>query len=282
MLKGFSSLSPRTKEDVPRETSDLRKALGIILPIFVFRFLDIIIVSFGAAYTKYATDHGVMNRAFVGANSQLITVIIKVVALYVATGSVISMFLSEKPRLFIKRAPIRWYVLSVLLGISGALFVNQIFYRLGLLGQSTSYSAIAAKQFALSASLGVLVYGLLTPLAEEILYRGIVYNRVRRNFNLILAFIFSALVFGIMHGNMVQAVYGSILGLLIAWVYERFGGFIFPYLIHASANTCIYLLMQTEDFKMMMMSNLSIVLTGISLIIVICLIWFEKELKADK
>jgi len=133
-----------------------------------------------------------------------------------------------------------------LLGISSSLFFNVLLSLTGFTGSSDSYEKIAEKQFALPLSLGIILYGLVAPIAEEVVFRGLVYNRLRRNgLNTMIAILISSLFFGLYHFNVVQAVYGTLMGLLIVWIYERYGGFIYPVIIHVSANIVIYIISST-------------------------------------
>ena len=53
--------------------------------------------------------------------------------------------------------------------------------------------------------------------------------------------IFSAIVFGIYHLNVVQAVYAFFLGLFFAWVYDRYDSLWAPITAHMSANLFVIL-----------------------------------------
>lgn len=87
-------------------------------------------------------------------------------------------------------------------------------------------------QFALLIALG----GLLTPLGEELLFRGTLFTWLRR-WGFVLAAIISAVVFGIFHGFNVVLPVAIVLGLLNAYVYEKSGS-IWPAVIaHAVNNT---------------------------------------------
>lgn len=277
MIKGFEALASRTRCEVLREENEFKRAMGVVLPILVYRFLDTFFVTLGATIVKLATEKGLFTNEFASNYSSVLTAIIKIISMLIACGAILKSFKGENAVIISKENPKKWLIYSIMLGITASLFVNQIFYRGGFLGKSELFNEVAARQYSLSMGLGILVYGIMAPLAEELLYRGIVYNRLRRSFNLPYALIFSSLVFGVMHGNIIQGIYGCLLGFLIAWIYERFGGFIYPYLMHASANTCIYLLMQTEDFRNVMMSTPSIILSGISLLIILIIIFMDKE-----
>ena len=67
---------------------------------------------------------------------------------------------------------------------------------------------------------------LVIPLAEELLYRGVVERRLSLLCGSAPAIVLSAVIFGVMHWNVVQFLYAGILGLLLAWLLERTGFFV--------------------------------------------------------
>ena len=52
----------------------------------------------------------------------------------------------------------------------------------------------------------------------------------------------SALLFGLYHGSVVQGVYAFFLGLGAAWLLQRFGTLLAPWLFHMAANLISVLL----------------------------------------
>lgn len=77
---------------------------------------------------------------------------------------------------------------------------------------------------------------LLIPIAEELLFRGVVYQRLRVLFGVKWALICSALLFGLVHVNLVQFLYAGILGLLLAFLLEKTGYLYAAILGHIAAN----------------------------------------------
>lgn len=61
----------------------------------------------------------------------------------------------------------------------------------------------------------------VAPLTEELLYRGLLYGRLRRGMHPALAAVISAAVFGYAHGSPIWMVYTFLLGLLLAFLFER-------------------------------------------------------------
>ena len=94
-------------------------------------------------------------------------------------------------------------------------------------------------QYGVEFISGLILYGILSPVVEEAVFRGLIYNRMKRCFNLKIALICSALIFGAYHGNIVQALYGAVLGFLIAYTYDRYGSFAAPVIFHGVANVRI-------------------------------------------
>jgi membrane protease YdiL (CAAX protease family) len=81
------------------------------------------------------------------------------------------------------------------------------------------------------------------PICEELVYRGLIYMRMRQYLNVNMSILVSALIFGLVHGNPVQGIYGFLVGILFAYVYEQYGSLKAPILAHVSANMLSLLLM---------------------------------------
>ncbi len=133
----------------------------------------------------------------------------------------------------------RYAVLGALAFLS-ALALNLIFSLQGFTDGSQSYVRTARAQYGVDFAFGLFLYGILSPVAEETVFRGLIYNRMKRCFGIRIALVVSSLFFGCYHGNWVQALYGTLLGLLIAWTYERYESFAAPVLFHGVANVSIY------------------------------------------
>lgn len=81
--------------------------------------------------------------------------------------------------------------------------------------------------------LGMVV---MAPLAEELFLRGLVYRRLRDYAGVPVAVCVSAFLFGAIHGNIVQGVYGFLMGCFLALMYEHFGTIWATITIHAANN----------------------------------------------
>ena len=84
----------------------------------------------------------------------------------------------------------------------------------------------------------VLFIVLIAPVFEEILFRGLIHTRLRRAIPMFGAMIASSWIFGATHGVMIQLIYASLLGLLLAWIFEKSGSLIASILFHVGFNLC--------------------------------------------
>ncbi len=146
----------------------------------------------------------------------------------------------------LRRERPRNYIIALLVSGCAVLGLNLLFDLTGIIDNSAAYQAVAAGQLSASLAVGLICYGVVSPLAEELVFRGIVYNELKRSYRLPLAMLISALLFGLYHMNPVQGVYGFIMGLLLAYLYEYFGSFLWPVLVHMLANGLAYVMSNTN------------------------------------
>ncbi len=99
--------------------------------------------------------------------------------------------------------------------------------------------------------LGAAVYGVLSPCVEELVFRGIVYGRLRLDFSFHISALGSAILFGLYHGNIWQALYGLIMGYLFALFYELTHRFAVPFLLHGGVNLIVLTASSTGVYSML-------------------------------
>lgn len=75
------------------------------------------------------------------------------------------------------------------------------------------------------------------PLLEELLMRGLVYERLKETVgDLRAAMIISSVIFGLFHGNVIQGLYAFILGLFLVQAYESCHSLFLAVLAHMAVN----------------------------------------------
>lgn len=106
-----------------------------------------------------------------------------------------------------------------------------------LLGRWSRNASVSLNPYAVP--LGAAVYGILTPFIEELLFRGIIWHRLRRGFTPLGSALISSVLFAAAHGNIPQAVYGFVMGMIFALSYELTLRFEIPFMLHSTCNLCV-------------------------------------------
>jgi membrane protease YdiL (CAAX protease family) len=127
-----------------------------------------------------------------------------------------------------------------------ALGLNIALNYLNIFQNSDTYTRVSNIQYSVSLPVGIFIFGILTPIGEELIFRGVIYNRLKRYFSPLVAIVASALIFGIYHGNLVQFIYASLMGICMALLYESHERLLAPILFHCGANTFIYMITTNE------------------------------------
>lgn len=142
----------------------------------------------------------------------------------------------------------REWVLVCAYAVSLSVGLNMLISFMRLVNYSDGYGKVASVQYSVDLLAGLLIYGLLMPFTEEVLFRGVMYNRIRMYFPVSAAMVLSGLIFGCYHGNIVQIVYATLMGCAMALLYEYYGLLAAPVLFHCSANSIVYLLTKSSAF----------------------------------
>ncbi len=138
-----------------------------------------------------------------------------------------------------------YYALMAVGILCMALGLNVLYELLGVTDMSASYQEVVTMQYAAALPLGLLVNGIAAPIAEELVFRGVVFNQMKKSMNYQVALFGSACIFGMYHGNSVQGTYAFIMGIAIGYLYEQFGTFVVPVVAHIISNVSVYLLTMT-------------------------------------
>lgn len=72
----------------------------------------------------------------------------------------------------------------------------------------TGYDSASEMLFTGNTMWQLLALGLVAPFVEETIFRGLIYNRLKDYSSVTTAMLTSAVIFGLYHGNLIQAVYG--------------------------------------------------------------------------
>lgn len=124
----------------------------------------------------------------------------------------------------------------VLTALSAAVGLNILIQLTPLIRWFPSIIEVNEDLSGSSLILSLLYSAVVAPAVEEVLFRGLMFRRMREYMSFLPAAFLSSLLFGLMHGNMVQFIYATLIGLLLAFIYEHYGNLRAVVLFHAIGN----------------------------------------------
>ena len=142
-------------------------------------------------------------------------------------------------------APSWQYLLAVFLGMTACLAGNNLVAVSGLYQVSDAYAEISEMIYGGKLVVELVGLGVIVPIVEELIFRGLMYRRMREYLNISTACVVCSLIFGFYHGNLVQGIYAFCLSLLMIYVYERFHTMLAPILFHVAANLLSVIVSET-------------------------------------
>lgn len=149
-----------------------------------------------------------------------------------------------------------WFTLLwvVFLGLGSILPLQWIYEQLNI---SLSMEMEEMFKSIMGNRWGYLALGILAPLAEEMVFRGAILRTLLNYFNgrmYWVPIIVSALLFGLVHGNMAQLLNAFLIGILLGWMYYRTESIVPGIVLHWVNNTVAYtmykLMPQMNDGKL--------------------------------
>ncbi len=133
-------------------------------------------------------------------------------------------------------------VRMLLIGVFGAMFLNGLMALLPFSEWFPEYDILRPSLFSYPLAAGLTLYGILTPILEELLFRWFLFSALSKVFSFAPAALISSLIFGLYHGNMVQFLYAFLFGIILAFAYGHTGNLMSPILVHGAANSYVYLM----------------------------------------
>lgn len=168
--------------------------------------------------------------------------VITVLSAFIAIPFFISMMNRDrkKNRVYVFDKKIRWKTMRygwIILGsVVLCVALNNLIALTNLAQMSESYEETSQALYSISLPLQLVGLAVIVPIFEELLYRGVIYNRLKVNLPKYSSIGISAFLFGTMHGNLVQMLYAFILGIVFAWLYEVYKSIWAPIIAHMFMN----------------------------------------------
>ncbi|MDE7164914.1 MAG: CPBP family intramembrane metalloprotease [Clostridiales bacterium] len=210
--------------------------LGAILVTLVGQALiSVVSVMFSQSYPDIATDGNFLTACMI--------------VLQAANALFIVLFCKVNKRRFdcalalrrdSKKVDCRDFILPVIaaLVLLAAMYLPTVWY-----GYFTTYALHISPtagnielDTASSIVMIVIASVFLAPVFEESIYRGVLFNGLKKNKSAVKAVLLSALAFMLMHMSPIQVVFQFALGVLSAVIMNRTGRLLPSVLLHATAN----------------------------------------------
>lgn len=85
--------------------------------------------------------------------------------------------------------------------------------------------------------------GIIGPILEELLFRGIVYNKLKEFNSINAAAVICGLIFGFMHSNIIDGLYAFLVNFILIYLYEKYNSLKVTITMHMSLNITIILML---------------------------------------
>ncbi len=154
----------------------------------------------------------------------------------------------------VQNAKLEWYVIAAGISMVAIPLVTFVMIVVQLLmhlpNNNTQLGLLLPEGFTwLGGGAILLLAGLAVPFAEELFFRGLLFSWLRQYLGFWIGALASSLVFALLHGELILGISAFLLGLAMAWVYDRSRSIWPAVIIHALNNSLrillLYLLVAT-------------------------------------
>lgn len=162
------------------------------------------------------------------------------------------------------------YLQLILIGIILSLIYNVFAYYFNFLLKTSLFDNNNNLMVTLIST------GLIGPIIEELMFRGIIYNELKNKYSNMKAILITTIFFAVIHMNIIQILYAFALGFILIFVYEKYKNIKAPIILHMASN------MTTTLFLPILIQNNLIINYSVFLICLILLIIIKKYTKIFK
>lgn len=231
---------------------------------FQMKFVELMGPIYNNPNLNYLESYDEITNAYMELVNELIIPILFVSNLLIVIVIGLKIFLNRKKETVIKKISLNEAFKYALFGVLLNLIISLI---ISLLPASLIESHSSATESVLTGNVWLLLItsGILAPIAEEFICRyGMQKNLIK--INVVFGIAYQALVFGMLHGNLVQSTYAFVLGLIFGIVVYRKENLLYSIILHLSINTSSVVISCIEIPELLGMGIIIIVLGILTLI----------------
>lgn len=166
------------------------------------------------------------------------------------------------------------YIYLVLFGIGYSIVVNILFLNISNTFNinGNQFMGLDKSQFVST----ILCSGLMGPIMEEYLFRGIIYNKLKLFNSEKISILLTAIIFSLLHGNVFNIINAFVLNYMLIFIYHKYQTLLAPIILHMSVNITIVLIINIIIAQTIYL-NYFLFIIGIILIIISSVKVFYKE-----
>lgn len=218
------------------------------------------------------------------------TMYIMIISAIITIPILIMFYRKDKKRLFYQderraKMPLADYFLILILAVSSCIAFNNLISISSIAKYSEMYEKVSEAIYNSALWVQILAAGILAPIVEEILFRGLIYKRVKEYINPVAGMAISSVMFGLYHGNIVQGIYATLLGLIFVFLMEKYRTLKAPILAHMCANIFGIVLTGWKYLQKLFELNvvfISATIVGSVLVVIVILYLNKKEVEYIK
>ena len=276
-----------------KKESLFKKSLFLLIPILIYYAITMVvsmIVGFLIMLKMITTEKVSLNNftdenyemfaSLVEENTMQMMLLVSVIAIPIF----LILMYRDKKKIKMQAIDTRLivYPLVVIVGISACIFLNLMIGMMDIAQIDTEGADTLEKLYQGNMLLNVIVGVFVIPTTEELLFRGILYKRMRTFMLPKVAIVANGILFGLFHGNLLQFIFSCAIGMLLAYVYEKRRNCWLPIILHASSNGISYLVTYRDEVGQLIFGTLEGVVTAFFVSGAILLISISLLMKAFK
>jgi len=230
-----------------KKHSPIYKVWRVIYPLFIFLGIQIIV---GIGIALYYTATVILPKLSQGFDSSILTkqmtewitgqtLLIALICDLTVLPLLVFLYFRQmkgKRRPALSSFKIADYLLVAGLAVFANFTVSYFITGFDILKYFPDYQVIM-EGISGPIILQIITVGIVAPIAEEFLMRGVVLNRLLGYIRVRPALFMQAALFGILHLNLLQGMYAGVLGLLMGYIYIKYGSLLMTILFHITMNT---------------------------------------------
>jgi len=242
------NVAPATEPKAPKKHSVFYSIWTVLYPLFLFLGIQVAAGVFVVIFYLFTVTFPQANMGIdpVVAARQMQDFIISKSTWFVLVcdGLILPLFIfmylrqiKGKRRPVLSSFKISDYLLVAALAVFADFAVTYIIIAFNLAQYFPDYEALMGGIVNSPLILQIIAVGIVAPVVEEFLMRGVILNRLLGFVRVLPAVIIQAVLFGVIHLNLLQGMYAALLGLLMGYLYVKYGSILMTIVFHITLNT---------------------------------------------